>query len=70
MAKAVVLSTNIYGEDGVKYLRGDLIECSQGFIDMVLDGDAEAERDARLTQVDEKPKRGRPKKEDATDEDS
>lgn len=61
MPLAVVLHSNIYNEDGEKCLRGESFEASQDFVDMVLKGDEEAGRQARISVVT--PKRGRPRKE-------
>lgn len=62
MPKAVVLCSNIYDEDGNKHLRGAAFDCSADFAEMVLSGDAAAEREPRITVLDDTPKRGRPKK--------
>lgn len=66
MKMVVVLSSNIYDEDGEKQFRGAAFEASDDFVKMVLDGDEEAGREPRLTVVNP-PKRGRPKN-GATDE--
>ena len=68
MPITVVLCKNIYDEHGDKHLRGAQFEASQEFCDMVLTGDAEAEREPRIAVI-EMPKRGRPRKE-ADDADS
>lgn len=56
MPKAVVLNSNIYDEAGVKHLRGEAFDCSEEFAESVLAGDAEAERQPRITVMAEKSK--------------
>lgn len=69
MPTCVVLCNNIYDEKGEKRLRGEAWDASQEFCDMVLKGDAEAERQPRIAVVEIQKKRGRPPKE-KTDADS
>lgn len=64
MPITVVLCKNIYDENGAKHFRGAQFEASQDFCDMVLAGDAEAEREPRIAVI-EMPKRGRPRKDEA-----
>ena len=69
MPLIVCLNSNIYDEDGDKRLRGESWEASQEFADMVLAGDAAAERPPRIAVI-EPPKRkpGRPPKVETTHE--
>ena len=67
MPLIVCLHSNIHDENGEKHLRGDAFDASQEFIDLIVSRDAEAERPARITVIEQK-KPGRPKKV-ATDED-
>lgn len=65
MALAVCLHSNIYDENAEKRVRGEAFEASEEWIAQIIAGDAEAGRDARISQVDmPKAKRGRPKKDD------
>jgi len=67
MPLVVCLHSNIYDENREKRLRGDSWEASEEFVDEVMKGDEEAERQPRLSVIQQKRKPGRPKKE-ATDE--
>jgi hypothetical protein len=67
MPTVICLCDNIYDETEQKRVRGEAFEASEAFIKMVLEGDAEAGRRERITEIKipaEAPKRGpgRPKK--------
>lgn len=61
----VCLHSNIFDEHETKRTRGEAFEASQGFVDMVLAGDAKAGRDPRLAVIPDdlvRRKPGRPRK--------
>ena len=46
--KVIVMCSNIYGEDGMKYLKGNRFECAKSWAEGIREGDVDAERENRL----------------------
>ena len=44
----IVMCNNIYGQDGIKRLKGNRFECDKEWAESIRSGDVEAERDYRL----------------------
>ena len=42
------MCSNIYGQDGIKNLKGSRFECDKDWAESIRSGDVEAERDYRL----------------------
>lgn len=44
----IVMCSNIYGQDGIKRIKGNRFECDKDWAESIRSGDVEAERDYRL----------------------
>ena len=47
-ATVIVMCSNIYGQDGIKHLKGSRFECDRDWAENIRSGDVEDGRDYRL----------------------